>query len=101
PNLPLFYKSSKGFLMFFRLFSLTWVYIMVVLGLLCPKRDCMYLMSVPLSSKWVAKLCLRLCRVMPCLKMPAFRIAFFNTCCALLEVYGPPSCPSKRYVFGL
>ena len=44
-------KSFNGFFMFFKLLILTWVYISVVLDDLCPSNSCIYLKSVPLSSK--------------------------------------------------
>ena len=46
----LFYYVSNGLMIFFKLFSVTWVYISVVLMLLCPNNSWIYL-NLLLSGK--------------------------------------------------
>jgi hypothetical protein len=52
----IFYKSilSSGLPMLQMFRRLTWVNLMVVLRLLCPKNSCVKLTSMPASIKWVA-----------------------------------------------
>ena len=64
--------------------------------LLCPNSFCMNLVSVPLSSKWVAKLWRRVWGV-------AFLLMLHNFLCFLINAwieegeYLPPFCPSKSW----
>jgi hypothetical protein len=48
------YNVSKGLIICCNPSELTWVYIWVVFGLLCPSISCMYRRLVPASSKCVA-----------------------------------------------
>ena len=64
------HSLSSGLSTFFNCSLATLVYIWVVLRLLCPNNDWIYLIFVPASSKCVAYECLKLCGV-TCLWMPA------------------------------
>ena len=55
---PFNHKSSNGLIICINLSFLTCVYRWVVLILKCPKIYLIYLMSIPFSNKFVAKLCL-------------------------------------------
>jgi hypothetical protein len=53
--------KSNGLTIFFIDLSVTWVYMSVVFISLCPKSSCIKRISVPFSSKCVAKLWRKLC----------------------------------------
>ena len=60
-NYHLMPKFSIGLTILFIAVLVTWVYISVVFESLWPNNYCIYLKSVPCSSKWVAKLCRKVC----------------------------------------
>ena len=91
---------SKGFSIFSKPLVVICVYISVVLLLECSNKLCIYLKSVPFSSKCVAKLCLKVWTVI-LFFMPTFFIAAFSTFCMLLSAYYPPFSPSNNHSFGL
>ena len=68
--------SSKGLRIFNMSLLVTCRYLSVVLRSLCPNSFCIKTTSVPLSSRWVAKLCRSIC-ILPVLWIPALSFAAF------------------------
>ena len=101
----LFYRksliSSIGLRIFARSLLVTWRYRNVVFKSLCPNNFWIKTTSVPLSSKWVAKLCRSMC-ILPAFWMPALLFAAFIVNSKLLVLYDVPFvCPWNKYFSGL